>query len=402
MQFQDLYFISYNHRDRHWAEWVAWTIEDLGYKTVIQAWDFLPGKSWVHEMQTQVAGCKAVVCVLSENFLDSEFTAAEWEAAFATDPLGQRRRLIPLRVSECEVQGFLQTRIYVDLVGKDRDGCRDAIRRALTGERGKPASEPTFPGAAGTEPTFPGRTIQRFALVLDGIFEEYDRRRVEALTEHLRKVLKDSSLSIVDVRQGTVIVTVESSFTSANAFGKLREEQHPLKLLGDPVLAHWKMNTGPLLDPVGQRLAEYGEWLQAMFEPQIGTEAAKDLVQDFDVLVLTAGVERYAILERPALAAQFARGLLMDYLHQREEETIARAAANIDVPDIPDRDEILRLSMLLFEQLDGPERDLIENYWSARFEGEDLLDELEAESRSADEELRQRLRFRMFGEEDTL
>ncbi len=25
------FFISYNHNDRSWAEWLAWTLEDNGY-----------------------------------------------------------------------------------------------------------------------------------------------------------------------------------------------------------------------------------------------------------------------------------------------------------------------------------------------------------------------------------
>ena len=37
------FFVSYNHRDRVWAEWIAWTLEEKGHTAVIQAWDFRPG-----------------------------------------------------------------------------------------------------------------------------------------------------------------------------------------------------------------------------------------------------------------------------------------------------------------------------------------------------------------------
>ena len=37
------FFISYNSADRQWAEWIAWQLEEAGYTTVLQAWDFRPG-----------------------------------------------------------------------------------------------------------------------------------------------------------------------------------------------------------------------------------------------------------------------------------------------------------------------------------------------------------------------
>ena len=34
------FFVSYNKADRAWAKWIAWQLEETGYSTVIQAWDF--------------------------------------------------------------------------------------------------------------------------------------------------------------------------------------------------------------------------------------------------------------------------------------------------------------------------------------------------------------------------
>jgi len=45
------FFISYNAADRAWAEWIAWQLEDSGYTTVLQAWDFRPGANFVLAMQ---------------------------------------------------------------------------------------------------------------------------------------------------------------------------------------------------------------------------------------------------------------------------------------------------------------------------------------------------------------
>ena len=50
-------FVSYNQADRPWAEWIAWTLEENGYKAVVQAWDIRTGSNFVLEMHTAAAEC---------------------------------------------------------------------------------------------------------------------------------------------------------------------------------------------------------------------------------------------------------------------------------------------------------------------------------------------------------
>jgi hypothetical protein len=40
------FFVSYNHADRAWAEWIEWQLEALVPKTVIQAWGFRRQRPW--------------------------------------------------------------------------------------------------------------------------------------------------------------------------------------------------------------------------------------------------------------------------------------------------------------------------------------------------------------------
>lgn len=88
---------------------------------------------------------------------------AEWRAFYAKDPSGEHGLLLPVRVSDVEPPGLLKTRIYVDLVGRDANIARATLLAAARRVRGKPTSEPEFPGMAGwsanhgTEaPHFPG------------------------------------------------------------------------------------------------------------------------------------------------------------------------------------------------------------------------------------------------------
>jgi hypothetical protein len=45
------FFISYTAVNRPWAEWIAVQLEQAGYSTVLQAWDFRPGSDFLHKMQ---------------------------------------------------------------------------------------------------------------------------------------------------------------------------------------------------------------------------------------------------------------------------------------------------------------------------------------------------------------
>ncbi len=76
------FFISYNKADRTWAEWIAWHLEEAGYTTIIQAWDFRPGMNFVQKMQEAVQQAERTIAVLSTNYLEALYTYPEWEAAF--------------------------------------------------------------------------------------------------------------------------------------------------------------------------------------------------------------------------------------------------------------------------------------------------------------------------------
>ncbi len=93
------FFISYNGKDKDWAEWIAWQLEEAGYSVIIQVWDFRPGGNFVLEMQKAAQADRTVV-VLSPNYLAAEFTQSEWATAFAKDPKGEKRTLLPVRIAE--------------------------------------------------------------------------------------------------------------------------------------------------------------------------------------------------------------------------------------------------------------------------------------------------------------
>jgi tetratricopeptide (TPR) repeat protein len=147
------FFISYTQADRDWAVWIAWVLEEKGYTSIIQDWDFRPGGNFVLDMQRAAAGTERTVAILSPDYLQSRFTAPEWAAAFAKDPTGEKGILLSVRVCEVELAGLLPQVVYIDLVGLDQDTCRVRLLAGIKRERAKPVKPPAFPGSP---PPFPG------------------------------------------------------------------------------------------------------------------------------------------------------------------------------------------------------------------------------------------------------
>jgi len=169
------FFVSYQQADRTWAEWIAWQLEAAGYSVLFQGWDFVPGSNWIALMQDGVSHSARVIVVLSPAYIGSMFGAAEWQSVWAHDPAGANRRVIPVRVADCDRPGLLAGIVSVDLFGvpepKALQRLQDAIKRALAG-RAKPLTPPPLPASAASaasesrppaaapppaRPRFPGR-----------------------------------------------------------------------------------------------------------------------------------------------------------------------------------------------------------------------------------------------------
>lgn len=142
-------FVSYNKADRGWAEWIAWQLEENGWRVLIDAWDFVPGSNWAHVMEQGVRGAKRTLAVMSPAYLTSVFGTAEWEVAWAKDPFGFQRKLLLVRVEKCDQPGFLGQIVGIDLFDVTEDEARQRLLNAVQGAeegRAKPTVAPSFPG----------------------------------------------------------------------------------------------------------------------------------------------------------------------------------------------------------------------------------------------------------------
>jgi TIR domain/NB-ARC domain len=154
------FFISYTGVNRPWAEWIAVQLEQAGYTTVLQAWDFRPGSDFLHQMQQATATAGRTIAVLSPAYFGSAFGEAEWRAAFVKDPTGESGLLVPVRVQPCAPPGLLASRVYIDLVDTDEATAKRLLLDGVGEAGARPTSVP-FPGMVSGAPEavmqFPGR-----------------------------------------------------------------------------------------------------------------------------------------------------------------------------------------------------------------------------------------------------
>ncbi len=150
------FFISYASADRRWAEWIAWQLDEAGYSTILQAWDFHAGGNFVLDMDTATRRTERTIAVLSPDYLASRFTPSEWAAAFQRDPKGEQGILLPVRVRPCDVEGLLRQIGYIDLVDQnEQEALTTLLTKVQQQQRSKPVQAPTFPSTSQPD-RFPG------------------------------------------------------------------------------------------------------------------------------------------------------------------------------------------------------------------------------------------------------
>lgn len=132
------FFISYTQADRAWAEWIAWVLEEDRYRVLIQAWDFLPGSNWILGVEEGIRLSRRTIAILSDSYAKSAYGSAEWQSAWAADPSGTGRKLLVVRVAECERPGLLAGIVGVDLFGVNNVTAQARLRHMVaTAEKGR-------------------------------------------------------------------------------------------------------------------------------------------------------------------------------------------------------------------------------------------------------------------------
>ncbi|MCB9294010.1 MAG: toll/interleukin-1 receptor domain-containing protein [Lewinellaceae bacterium] len=97
-------FISYSHQDLPYMEALKTVPQPSAPLNKVQLWDdgcLLPGEPWENKIYQQLADADMVFCLISQDFIASEFCYNnELSAALAAHRKGEKQ-VIPIRIREC-------------------------------------------------------------------------------------------------------------------------------------------------------------------------------------------------------------------------------------------------------------------------------------------------------------
>ncbi|WP_261553558.1 toll/interleukin-1 receptor domain-containing protein [Frankia tisae] len=143
------FFISYDLADSEWADWVAWTLEAAGYRILLEHWDLVAGANRHVFLQEGIADSARTLAIVSQRYLRSVYGGTQWRAAWAADLLGADRKLIPIRIDDCDPPEPLRSVVAINLVGLSGTDpgpwLLKNISVAVTGQRNLPPRTPVFP-----------------------------------------------------------------------------------------------------------------------------------------------------------------------------------------------------------------------------------------------------------------
>jgi tetratricopeptide (TPR) repeat protein len=113
-------FISYSHKDSDWVRnWLMPKLENAGIPVHIDFRDFEIGVAAVLNMERAVEKSVKTILVLTTNWVESEFTQFEGIMLQTQDPIGLKKRILPLKLNGCELPARLQILTYADFRDKD-------------------------------------------------------------------------------------------------------------------------------------------------------------------------------------------------------------------------------------------------------------------------------------------
>ena len=123
-------FISYSHKDKDWvANWLLPKFKEAGVEVHIDYKDFEFGVASIVNMERAVERCAKTLLVLSSHWVNSEFSQFEGVMVQTEDPLGLKKRILPLKLDDCVLPRRLKILSWADF--REEDQWESQIERVI-------------------------------------------------------------------------------------------------------------------------------------------------------------------------------------------------------------------------------------------------------------------------------
>ena len=137
------FFISYTSKDSAKAQWIGWTLKDLGHEAFVHEWEVGPGQSIADWMERRLKESNHLIGVFSPDYIDAEYSKSERLAGYWKDAIGRKGFLMPILIYPCELPMLVQPLRWLDLTDCGRDQARSKLRSFITPPTA-PKYEPPF------------------------------------------------------------------------------------------------------------------------------------------------------------------------------------------------------------------------------------------------------------------
>ncbi len=139
-------FISYSHDDDDWVQnWLLHRLEDAGLSVCIDFRDFDIGVPSLVNIEQAVERSRKTLLVLTPSWVKSEWTSFEALLVQTDDPIGLRRRMLPIMLKPCELPKRIAMLTYADFTKPKR---RESELQRIIAALGKRVRRPPAPSAA--------------------------------------------------------------------------------------------------------------------------------------------------------------------------------------------------------------------------------------------------------------
>lgn len=123
-------FISYSHQDKSFVDTLARNLVYARHNVWIDTWELSAGESLLDKVQEAIGESDAILVILSEHSIKSEWCKRELNAGLIRELDEKRAILIPCIVGDCEIPLFIRDKLYVDFRA-DKGAAFELLDRSL-------------------------------------------------------------------------------------------------------------------------------------------------------------------------------------------------------------------------------------------------------------------------------
>jgi len=123
-------FISYTHSDKEFAQSLAVNLVQAKQNVWIDTWELNAGDSLIERIQSALGDADAILILLSENSVQSEWCRKELNSGLTRELEEKSVLVIPIVLDVCEIPLFLKDKLRIDF-RKDMDEQLALLLRSL-------------------------------------------------------------------------------------------------------------------------------------------------------------------------------------------------------------------------------------------------------------------------------